>query len=123
MNKMQNLPRNVKLPLAVLVVTFMITRVIANDIDICKSLEAPITIYKDGFGMGWISGSRGTTLDAYSTIAVRNGTTVSLSSYTQPYAEISFQSSSPFCKDTILDMWVQGDLLNRASIVLMSREY
>ena len=97
--------------------------VFAYQNDTCHGPKDPITIYKDGFGMGWVSGSRGTTLDAYATLAVRNGTTVSLSSYTDPYAEVSFQSTVPFCKDTILDMWVQGNVLNRASIVLMSSRY
>ena len=97
--------------------------VFAYQNDTCHGPKDPITVYKDGFGMVWVSGSRGTTLDAYATLAVRNGTTVSLSSYTDPYAEVSFQSTVPFCKDTILDMWVQGNVLNRASIVLMSSRY
>lgn len=94
----------------------------AND-DRCRGSQDPITIYKDGFGMGWVSGSRGTILDAYSTLSVRDGTTVSLSSFTDPFAEVSFKSSVPFCKDTILDIWVQGNLLNRASVLLMSSRY
>lgn len=108
---------------AVVFAVLLSQRVLGEQDEVCRGSKAPVLVYKDGFGVGWVSGSRGTELDAFSTLAVRNGTAASLSTFTEPFAEISFQSSVPFCKNTILDMWVQGNILNSASIVLMSTRY
>jgi subtilisin family serine protease len=80
----------------------------------------PVPIYKDGIFNKWISGSRGTTLDTKSTVLARENTTYSLQASTKPFAELSFRSVEPFCDDAVLDMYVQGNAISRASFVLYS---
>ena len=94
-----------------------------NSSELCRGSESSITVYKNGYGSGWISASMGTATDAFSKIAVRSGTNFSLSSVTEPYAAFAVKSVVPFCKYSILDIWVQGTVLSRASIVLSSTRY
>jgi subtilisin family serine protease len=95
----------------------------SNSSELCRGSESSITVYKNGYGSGWIPASMGTATDAFSNVAVRSGTNFSLSSVTEPYAAFAVNSVVPFCKDSILDMWLQGTVLTRASVVLSSKRY
>ncbi len=82
-----------------------------------------VTVYQDGYGDGWVSGSVGTNLIVYSTSAVRAGTQTTMVGTTEAFGEFSLVSLTPICTESVLDMWAQGSFLSKTSIVLYSREY
>ena len=67
-----------------------------------------------------MSASQGTVINATSTILVRPPTEYSLVAKTQPFSDLAFFTTRPFCTDGILDMWVQGTMLQKSSVRLES---
>jgi len=87
----------------------------------CSSADGR-QIYKDGFQDTWLSGSQGTVLDDVSNVTIRPGTNMTLAAEIGAFSTFSMVTVMPFSTDSILDMWIQGTVVQDAMLYFESSE-